>query len=678
MSSKLNPHKTFAILMGSSRFDDGFAPIPPVENNLRDLEILLTDTDVLGLSPDHIRVIRDESSSKATRLLRQYADEAKAAKATTLLFYYAGHGHRRRSDRKYFLTGTDSNEENMEAGGVSGIPFEEAVAKVLKDTGITQRIIILDACYSGLMAQGDDSALADIDLKGSYTLTSCDAVEKSYFDANNLREHTFFTAELIDALREGIPNEKEFITLTDLHSHLTQRMKDRGYPMSPQHKTIQLPSHALAFCKNKAFDEEKRHANELRAEINDAVDDIHAGKITKAKRNLEGIAKEIAQKLTREIYVAPLQQGVALYLDFCERYAAHRPIFERILGGDQSAALSAAQAEVQRHQATIAKLTAARAQLETAQAKDKAAIAKLQRLLAEKTTQLDKAVAKLATAQAELKALKAQYEAPKSAPPKDGLVFVKGGTFMMGSAKGEKDSRDAERPQRQVQVADFEIGKTPVTVAEFAAFIRDSKYRTEAEASGGSYVWTGSQWKLTQGIKWDCDAQGKTRPESDYDHPVIHVSWNDAVAYCNWLTQKTGKNYRLPTEAEWEYAARGGEAGAKDGYTYAGSNDIDEVAWYTVNTKDKGTRPVATKKPNQLGLYDMSGNVWEWCEDDWHDNYEGAPKDGRAWVDSPRGANRVFRGGGWNGNPQHCRAAFRANNSPAYRISNIGFRLARS
>lgn len=262
--------------------------------------------------------------------------------------------------------------------------------------------------------------------------------------------------------------------------------------------------------------------------------------------------------------------------------------------------------------------------------------------------------------------------------PLPDMVFVKGGTFMMGSAKGEKDSYDDEKPQHRVQVADFEMGKTPVTVAEFAAFIRDSKYRTEAEASGGSYVWTGSQWKLTQGIKWDCDAQGKTRPESDYDHPVIHVSWNDAVAYCNWLTQKTGKNYRLPTEAEWEYAARGGEAGAKDGYTYAGSNNIDEVAWYTENTKDIGTRPVATKKTNQLGLYDMSGNVWEWCEDDWHSNYQGAPANGRAWVDSPRDDSRVLRGGSWGNDARFCRVAFRYYYTPSSRFNYFGFRLVSS
>ncbi|MBK8877048.1 MAG: SUMF1/EgtB/PvdO family nonheme iron enzyme [Haliscomenobacter sp.] len=254
------------------------------------------------------------------------------------------------------------------------------------------------------------------------------------------------------------------------------------------------------------------------------------------------------------------------------------------------------------------------------------------------------------------------------------MVFVKGGTFEMGCTKEQGDDCfDKEKPAHNVTVKDFHIGRTAVTVADFKAFIEDSRYKTDAEKQGLSRIWTGSEYKDGKGVNWRCDVSGKVRPESESDHPVIHVSWNDAVAYCQWLAQKIGQRYRLPTEAEWEYAARGGQE--SKGYKYAGSHNLGEVAWFDGNSGGK-THPVGTKKPNELGLYDMSGNVWEWCEDDWHGNYHGAPTDGSAWVDSPRASRRVDRGGGWDYTALHCRAVLRNDDTPSGCYGDLGFRLA--
>jgi formylglycine-generating enzyme required for sulfatase activity len=169
-------------------------------------------------------------------------------------------------------------------------------------------------------------------------------------------------------------------------------------------------------------------------------------------------------------------------------------------------------------------------------------------------------------------------------------------------------------------------------------------------------------------------ARGDGRQSSRFkgdDLPVENVSWNDAKEFCRKLSQMTGKEYRLPTEAEWEYACRAKTTGA-----YAG--DLDAMAWYSKNS-DSRTHPVGQKQPNAFGLYDMHGNVWEWCEDVWHDNYNGAPDDGRAWVDiSARGSYRVVRGGGWNGNAVLCRSAFRVWVTPGGRHVSLGFRLLRT
>ncbi len=149
--------------------------------------------------------------------------------------------------------------------------------------------------------------------------------------------------------------------------------------------------------------------------------------------------------------------------------------------------------------------------------------------------------------------------------------------------------------------------------------------------------------------------------------PVESVSWNEVQAFIKKLNEKTGKNFRLPKENEWEYAARGGNLSG--GYTYAGSNNLDEVGWYIKTTNDKGTRPVATKKANELGLYDMSGNVWEWCQD----KYGPYPSCSEL---KQAESSRVLRGGSWYDRVSNCRSANRYDDLPDERSNLFGFRLA--
>ena len=152
--------------------------------------------------------------------------------------------------------------------------------------------------------------------------------------------------------------------------------------------------------------------------------------------------------------------------------------------------------------------------------------------------------------------------------------------------------------------------------------------------------------------------------------PVEQVSWDDAQAFISKLNQKTGKSYRLPTEAEWEYACKAGQE-----TEYCGGNDIDSVAWYVVNSNST-THPGGQKQANAFGLYDMSGNAWEWVQDSYHDNYNGAPTDGTEWAGDGRG--RVLRGGSWGSEPQFARASYRDRIVPAIRSSGLGLRLART
>ena len=217
------------------------------------------------------------------------------------------------------------------------------------------------------------------------------------------------------------------------------------------------------------------------------------------------------------------------------------------------------------------------------------------------------------------------------------MVYVEGGTFTMGATSEQKKPDDDEKPTHRVSLSSFYIGKYEVTQA---------------------------LWKAVMG-------SNPSNRKGD-NLPVENVSWNDCQTFLRKLNAMTGKNFRLPTEAEWEYAARGGNLSR--GYQYSGSKKIDDVAWYNNNSGGE-THPVGTKAPNELGIYDMSGNVWEWCQD-WYGDYHGYLQTNPTGPSS--GSDRVNRGGGWDYDARICRVAYRSLNAPDVRFSLLGLRLALS
>ena len=358
---------------------------------------------------------------------------------------------------------------------------------------------------------------------------------------------------------------------------------------------------------------------------------------------------------------------------------------------EEKTKLSALRAEEAKRQAALAKK----------EADDKARAAAVKQAAAKKADDARKAV----QARAE-QALRDKYKAGTTLSdcadcPQ--LVVIAAGEFTMGSPASESGRFEHEGPQHAVRVArPFALGKSEITFAEFQRFVQEAGYRTEAErdvGKTGCFAFNFSNRAATKndwqpGTSWRNPGFEQTT-ERD---PVVCVSWNDAQAYVRWLSAKSGKSYRLPTEAQWEYAARAGTQTARpwgddpaqacafanvaDQSTYRtgvgpGSKTWSRSSRHECNDGRYLTAPAGSYKANAFGLFDMLGNAWEWTEDCWNAAYQGAPAEGSAWLagDCTR---RVIRGGSWGNEPRLARSATRERELAGFRRPTLGFRVART
>ena len=271
------------------------------------------------------------------------------------------------------------------------------------------------------------------------------------------------------------------------------------------------------------------------------------------------------------------------------------------------------------------------------------------------------------------------------------LVVVPTGGFIMGSPTEEAGHRASEEPQREVKISTgFALGRDEITVAEFRSFVEDARYETDADRLGVSVVYDEESGHTIdkREVNWRSDYTGATASDNQ---PVIHVSWNDANAYARWLATRTGKRYRLPSEAEYEYALR---AGTQTRFWWGDGNPMRTVGNLT-GDGDKspslrrwtnsfphysdgfwGPAPIGKFAANPFGLRDIDGNVSAWVEDCWHDSYLRAPADSRAWV-NPGCERHVVRGASWGSAPEQARSAFRTNLPADARNAQVGIRVAR-
>jgi formylglycine-generating enzyme required for sulfatase activity len=270
------------------------------------------------------------------------------------------------------------------------------------------------------------------------------------------------------------------------------------------------------------------------------------------------------------------------------------------------------------------------------------------------------------------------------------MVAIRPGRFQLGSPENEAGRSVDEGPLHQVTIPrPFAISRCEITVGQFRQFVLQTKYQSTAEKNDkGCKVWNAETKQVEQLTERSWRNPGFA--QNDH-HPVVCISWEDAQAYVKWLSQRTGALYRLPTEAEWEYVARAGTTSARfyqdnkqcEYANGAGREAVSIVTpdWGVAKCSDSHvyTAPVASFAENQFGLFDMLGNVWEWTEDCWHDNYQGVPADGSAWKEVNDGdcSRRVVRSLSWDSIPRGLRSANRFGNSVDVANDIVGIRIAR-
>ncbi len=597
------PGRRRAILIGSSRFDKEpkLTPLKCPENDVDGMYDIVASAE-LGAFEEPV-VFKNADHQIILSQIEETLSDARSE--DHLLIYYSGHGETDLPGRLY-LTATDTQVRKLFS---TSIPVETLRGMI--DLSLCKRImLILDCCYGGAAGKSFVNIRGSVDeqLKqlsrgsGIYILTASTAMQTAL--EKEADDHGLLTKHIIGGIRTGEAADEKtgLVTMEDLYRYVHRQVTAEGHH-EPMRWALNVRGEELIIAR----------AGKSRLDRLRRLED----QVLESARRLPRKVRIRAQQVIDECQAQPgLHAG---YIRLLEALFDNRMEFGDFIDEwDQIEASERAQAApppspVQPQQEKQAPPPQ------------------------EKKVQPPSPVIVTPLPQENYPPPRKPVESftdDLNGVPLE-MIFVPGGSFKMGSPEGE--GYDSERPQHEVTVPGFYLGKYQVTQA---------------------------QWEAVMG-------KNPSHFKGDPALPVENVTWNDAKEFCEKLAKVTGQAYRLPSEAEWEYACRAGTTG-----DYAG--DLDAMAWHSKNSGGK-THPVGQLQHNAFGLYDMHGNVWEWCEDDWHGSYAGAPTDGRAWVDTPsRGSLRVARGGGWRDNAVFCRSASRYRLSPGYRDDYLGFRLLRT
>ena len=637
-----------ALLIGVSEYKPGLNSLPAAVRDIEAMEGVLQHPD-FGAFDEIRRLPNPGLLAMRSAIAELFGDRDTD---DLVLLYFSGHGV---TDEygKFFLTNCDTQKK----GRLNKATVVEAgfVHDLMENCDSERQVIILDCCHSGAFPEGmkarDAGSTIDFQQqlggRGRIVLTSSAATEYSF--EREGEDLAIYTRYLVEGIQTGAADldGDGAVSVNELHDYVREKVHKAAPAMQPERYVFQ-DGEKILLAKALISDPKRNYRKEVQKRIRD-------GKLSGlSSRSL----REIARKTGVSISDAEAIEAAELkpYQELQQKLDDYREAF-----------LEAVQVEYPLTEET-------RLELQDYQHVLGLRNEDIQSLEANRSTFSFETITVNGQGQeSDRRINQAEFFTEDLGNQTTlNMASIPGGSFQMGAAKNEEDANDDEYPQHSVTIAPFHIGKFAITQAQWKAISTLPKINHDLNPDPLIFP-DAPTLTIFQGA----------------NRPVALVSWFEAVEFCDRLTQKTGKLYRLPSEAEWEYACRAGtttpfhfgETISTDLANYQGTDRTHEGTTYS-GSYGEGAKGIFRQQlikvgsfpPNWFGLFDTHGNVWEWCADCWHDTYHGAPSNGSVW-EAGDSEHRLYRGGSLISDPGQCRSAYREKNAPDHRNIDIGFRV---
>ena len=698
-----------ALLIGVSEYQPGLNPLPSAVKDVEAMRRVLTHPEIGNFAEVDITVLKNPQRQEMEDAI--YNLFAHRQKEDLLLFYFSGHGIKDDNGRLYLSTSTTrkQNDRLFKPSAVAASVLHEN----MNESRSQRQVIILDCCFSGAIAQGltvkDDGTVnlqEQLGGKGRAILTSSTSTQYSFEQAGS--DLSIYTRYLVEGMEKGAADRDGdgWISIDELHEYASDKVKEAAPAMTPKFYPIE-EGHKILLAKSPKDDPKVKYRKEVETRAKQGHEfSVFARRILDGKRDEWGLTPAEAAAIEEEVlqpyreyerkrdeYEQALIQAIAQEYPFSKttqkdlkEYQQYLGLRDKDIASIEQRVVTPKQAEYERNRQQPQRLQ--QEQERTQQQKQQAELRELPETQSSPVSQpkspsviqtniQTNTQTNIQTQQFEFKFATIIVKSGSLDTEKTceinrhrgraefftenlgnyallEMVAIPGGQFLMGSPENEPERSNDESPQHTVTIQPFYMGKFPVTQAQWKAVAALPKVKIDLNPDPSYF-------------------KGANRP-------VENVSWDDAIEFCARLSNKTGKPYRLPSEAEWEYAAR---AGTTTPFHFGETITTDLANYdgnYTYGSGPKGeyreqTTEVGKFPPNAFGLYDMHGSIWEWCQDAWHDSYEGAPADGTAWMSENDNNSRLLRGGSWYYDPWDCRSANRYRNARVNGDVNVGFRV---